>query len=66
MPVRPGASGNIATEDLVYLLRDSGVEVDVDLTAAIEAARVARKSSDTTCPARCCALATGRWADGDG
>ncbi len=23
---RPGASGNIATEDLVYLLRDSGIE----------------------------------------
>ncbi|MCB0932815.1 MAG: hydroxymethylglutaryl-CoA lyase [Mycobacterium sp.] len=42
-PFAPGASGNIATEDLVYLLRDSGVEVDVDLTAAIEAARVARE-----------------------
>jgi len=41
-PFAPGASGNIATEDLVYLLRDSGVGVDVDLAAAIEAARVAR------------------------
>ena len=41
-PFAPGASGNIATEDLVYLLRDSGVEVDVDLDAAIEAARVAQ------------------------
>lgn len=41
-PFAPGASGNIATEDLVYLLRDSGVGVDVDLTAAIGAARVAR------------------------
>ena len=41
-PFAPGASGNIATEDLVYLLRDSGVDVDVDLDAAIEAARVAR------------------------
>ena len=41
-PFAPGASGNIATEDLVYLLTDSGVGVDVDLTAAIEAARVAR------------------------
>ena len=30
-PFAPGASGNIATEDLVYLLRDSGIEVDVDL-----------------------------------
>lgn len=41
-PFAPGASGNIATEDLVYLLRDSGVDVDVDLDAAIEAARVAQ------------------------
>ena len=41
-PFAPGASGNIATEDLVYLLRDSGVGVDVDLAAAIEAARVAQ------------------------
>ncbi len=42
-PFAPGASGNIATEDLVYLLRDSGVEVDVDLQAAIDAASVARR-----------------------
>lgn len=41
-PFAPGASGNIATEDLVYLLRDSGIGVDVDLAAAIEAAKVAR------------------------
>lgn len=41
-PFAPGASGNIATEDLTYLLRDSGVETGIDLTAAIDAARVAR------------------------
>lgn len=41
-PFAPGATGNIATEDLVYLLRDSGIGVDVDLTAAIAAAAVAR------------------------
>ena len=41
-PFAPGASGNIATEDLVYLLRDSGIHVDVDLDAAIAAARVAQ------------------------
>ncbi len=41
-PFAPGASGNIATEDLVYLLRDSGIGVDVDLQAAIHAARVAQ------------------------
>ncbi|MGD1281672.1 hydroxymethylglutaryl-CoA lyase [Mycobacterium seoulense] len=41
-PFAPGATGNIATEDLVYLLRDSGIEVDVDLQAAIAAAGVAK------------------------
>ncbi|OBB74780.1 MULTISPECIES: hydroxymethylglutaryl-CoA lyase [unclassified Mycobacterium] len=42
-PFAPGASGNIATEDLVYLLRDSGIGVDVDLDTAIEAAGVAQR-----------------------
>ena len=37
-------SHNIATEDLVYLLRDSGVHVDVDLEAAIAAAQVAQRA----------------------
>ncbi len=41
-PFAPGASGNIATEELVYLLRDSGIGVDIDLAAAIEAAACAR------------------------
>ncbi|OCB54865.1 hydroxymethylglutaryl-CoA lyase [Mycobacterium vulneris] len=41
-PFAPGASGNIATEDLVYLLRDSDIAVDVELSATIEAARVAQ------------------------
>src|ERR1700729_1301020 len=41
-PFAPGAHGHIATEDLVYLLRDSDIDVDVDLQAAIVAADVAR------------------------
>ncbi|MCV7298576.1 hydroxymethylglutaryl-CoA lyase [Mycobacterium barrassiae] len=43
-PFAPGASGNIAMEDLVYLLRDSGIGVDVDLQAAIAAARVVQNA----------------------
>ena len=43
-PFAPGASGNIALEDLVYLLRDSGIGVDVDLQAAIAAAGVAQNA----------------------
>jgi hydroxymethylglutaryl-CoA lyase len=42
-PFAPGASGNIATEDLVYLLRDSDIGVDVDLQKAIDAAAVAQR-----------------------
>ncbi|HNM85763.1 MAG TPA: hydroxymethylglutaryl-CoA lyase [Mycobacterium sp.] len=42
-PFAPGASGNIATEDLVYLLRDSGIGVDLDLAAVIEAAGLAQR-----------------------
>ncbi|MFZ0834832.1 MAG: hydroxymethylglutaryl-CoA lyase [Mycobacterium sp.] len=42
-PFAPGATGNIATEDLVYMLRDSGIGVDVDLDAAIAAAGVAQR-----------------------
>ncbi|ODR04727.1 hydroxymethylglutaryl-CoA lyase [Mycolicibacillus koreensis] len=42
-PFAPGATGNIATEDLAYLLRDSGIDTGIDLDAAIHAADVARQ-----------------------
>jgi len=38
-PYAPGAAGNLATEDLVYLLDESGVEHDVDLGLVLDAAR---------------------------
>jgi hydroxymethylglutaryl-CoA lyase len=38
-PYAPGAAGNLATEDLVYLLDASGFEHGVDLVAVLEAAR---------------------------
>jgi hydroxymethylglutaryl-CoA lyase len=37
-PFAPGATGNIPTEDLVYMLGRMGVETGVDLGRAIEAA----------------------------
>lgn len=40
-PFAPGASGNIATEELVYMLHDSGFRTDLNLTKAIDAAAVA-------------------------
>lgn len=39
-PFAPGASGNIATEELVYLLEESGVDTGVDLDLLVAAARV--------------------------
>lgn len=38
-PFAPGASGNICTEDLVYLLEESGYDTGIDLDALIAAAR---------------------------
>ena len=38
-PFAPKATGNIATEDLVYLLRGLGVETGIDLDALIGASR---------------------------
>jgi len=40
-PYAPGASGNIATEELVHMVEDMGVGTGVDLQAMIDAARVA-------------------------
>jgi isopropylmalate/homocitrate/citramalate synthase len=36
-PYAPGASGNLATEDLVYLLHGMGIETGVDLDGVVEA-----------------------------
>jgi len=38
-PYAPGASGNLATEDLLYLLHGLGIETGVDLDAVVAASR---------------------------
>ncbi|MHC4992174.1 MAG: hydroxymethylglutaryl-CoA lyase [Planctomycetota bacterium] len=38
-PYAPGAAGNVATEDLVYLLESMGYRTGIDLAAQLEAAR---------------------------
>jgi len=38
-PFAPGATGNICTEDLVYLLEESGYDTGIDLEALIEVAK---------------------------
>ena len=39
-PFAPGATGNVCTEDLVYLLEESGHDTGVDLARLVEAARL--------------------------
>ncbi len=41
-PVPRGATGNIATEDLVSMLHEMGIETGIDLGLLLEAARAAR------------------------
>ena len=42
-PYAPGASGNIATEELVFMAEDMGVGTGIDLAAMIEAAAAAER-----------------------
>jgi hydroxymethylglutaryl-CoA lyase len=42
-PYAPGAAGNIATEDLVYMLHGMGIETGLDLDKLIEAGRLAER-----------------------
>ncbi len=43
-PFAPGASGNIATEELVYLLAGSGAATGIDLDAVLRAAAVTEQT----------------------
>ena len=42
-PYAPRATGNVATEDVVYLLEGEGIDTGVDLDALIGVSRVARE-----------------------
>ena len=41
-PYAPGATGNVASEEVVHMLHDMGIDTGVDLAALIEAARLAQ------------------------
>ncbi len=49
-PFAPGAAGNIATEDLVYLLEREGIATGVRLSAAVAAARWAHEVTGLALP----------------
>lgn len=51
-PYAPGASGNIATEEAVYLLQELGVETGVDLDHLLEVAAIAQRIVGRDLPSR--------------
>ncbi len=51
-PFAAGSSGNIATEDLVYMCEDMQIVTGVDLDRLLDAARVAEELVDTELPGK--------------
>ena len=51
-PYAPGASGNLATEDLVYMLHGMGYETGVDLGKLVSAGELAQRLVGRTLPGR--------------
>ncbi len=51
-PYAPGASGNLATEDLVYMLHSMGIETGVDLEQLIAAGQLAEQFLGRPLPGR--------------
>jgi hydroxymethylglutaryl-CoA lyase len=61
-PYAPGASGNLATEDLLYLLQGMGIETGVDLAAVVEASRTMAGRLGRALPSRYVQAAAGEAA----
>jgi len=51
-PYAPGATGNLATEDLVYMLHGMGIATGVDLDRLVDASRIAEEALGTSLPSR--------------
>jgi hydroxymethylglutaryl-CoA lyase len=51
-PYAPGASGNVATEELVHMVEDMGVDTGIDLDAMIDAAATAERIVGRTLPSQ--------------
>jgi len=49
-PYAPGATGNLASEELVHMLEDMGIDTGVDLDALIDVARTAERIVDRELP----------------
>ncbi len=61
-PYAPGASGNLATEDLVYMLDRMGIDTGVDLNRLVEASSIIAPYLDHPLPGRYLQACTGKAA----
>ncbi len=59
-PYAPGATGNLATEDLIYMLDGLGIKTDVNLDALVEASRFMEARVGHPLPSRYYQAARGR------
>jgi hydroxymethylglutaryl-CoA lyase len=65
-PYAPGASGNVATEDLVNMLEEMGVRTGIDLGKLIDCARYTREILGKTLPGHLATAGRIRWAGDPG
>ena len=52
VPYAPGATGNLATEDLLYMLDGMGIETGVSLDGVVAASRFIERELDHPLPSR--------------
>ncbi len=64
-PYAPGAAGNLATEDLVSMLSDMGIETGIDLGKLIDAGELAQQFLGHKLPGRRLQAALGRRNPGE-
>ncbi len=60
-PFAPGASGNVASEDVIHMLHEMGIDTGIDLLKAMDTARLAAEFVGH--PANSTVLKAGRCAD---
>jgi hydroxymethylglutaryl-CoA lyase len=63
-PYAPGASGNLATEDLVYLLHGMGYDTGVDFERLVQAGALAQRLTGRELPGRALRAALATHAEG--
>jgi hydroxymethylglutaryl-CoA lyase len=61
-PYAPGASGNVATEDLLYMLHQMGIQTGINVEKQLAAAQFIQEKIERTLPSRNLQACTGKSA----